>query len=73
MTVAIDCPDVSGPKGIFKVHLGPLRLSEELPELESLAHKLAVLTSGFSGADIANVCNEPALDATCHGSEYVEE
>ncbi|KAI9462438.1 ATP-dependent metallopeptidase Hfl [Lactarius psammicola] len=66
-------PDVSGRKGIFKVHLGPLRLSEKLPDLESLAQKLAVLTPGFSGADIANVCNEAALHAARHSSEFVEE
>jgi AFG3 family protein len=71
--VAIDRPDVSGRKGIFKVHLGPLRLSEKLPGLESLAQKLAVLTPGFSGADIANVCNEAALHAARHSSEFVEE
>ncbi|KAI0274732.1 ATP-dependent metallopeptidase Hfl [Gloeopeniophorella convolvens] len=71
--IAIDRPDVSGRKGIFKVHLAPLRLSEKLPELESFAQKLAVLTPGFSGADIANVCNEAALHAARHASEYVEE
>ena len=71
--ITIDRPDVSGRKGIFKVHLGPLRLSEKLPELESIAQKLAVLTPGFSGADIANVCNEAALHAARHGSEFVEE
>jgi AFG3 family protein len=71
--IAIDRPDVSGRKGIFKVHLGPLRLSEKLPDFESLAQKLAVLTPGFSGADIANVCNEAALHAARHASEFVEE
>jgi AFG3 family protein len=71
--IAIDRPDVSGRKGIFKVHLGPLRLSEKLPDLESLSQKLAVLTPGFSGADIANVCNEAALHAARHTSESVEE
>ncbi|KAH9968844.1 peptidase family M41-domain-containing protein [Russula dissimulans] len=71
--IAIDRPDVSGRKGIFKVHLGPLRLSEKLPDFDSIAQKLAVLTPGFSGADIANVCNEAALHAARHGSEFVEE
>ncbi|KAH9004325.1 ATP-dependent metallopeptidase Hfl [Lactarius hatsudake] len=71
--IAIDRPDVSGRKGIFKVHLGPLRLSEHLPDLESLSQKLAVLTPGFSGADIANVCNEAALHAARLSSEFVEE
>ncbi|KAI0931905.1 Mitochondrial inner membrane m-AAA protease component, variant 2 [Taiwanofungus camphoratus] len=71
--IAIDRPDVSGRKGIFKVHLGPLKLSKLLPELEAFAHKLAVLTPGFSGADIANVCNEAALHAARHQHESIEE
>ncbi|KAH8102512.1 ATP-dependent metallopeptidase Hfl [Cristinia sonorae] len=71
--IAIDRPDVSGRKGIFLVHLGPLRLSEKLPEISTWAHKLAVLTPGFSGADIANVCNEAALHAARNSHEFVEE
>ncbi|KAH8120225.1 ATP-dependent metallopeptidase Hfl [Phellopilus nigrolimitatus] len=71
--IAIDRPDVSGRKGIFQVHLGPLRLSANLPALEDIAQKLAVLTPGFSGADIANVSNEAALHAARKGHEFVEE
>ena len=71
--IGIDRPDVSGRKGIFQVHLRPLRLSEKLPEFEAFSHKLAVLTPGFSGADIANVCNEAALHAARRSSDYVEE
>jgi len=71
--IDIDRPDVSGRKGIFQVHLRPLRLSDKLPEFESFSHKLAVLTPGFSGADIANVCNEAALHAARRSSDYVEE
>ncbi|TCD69955.1 AAA ATPase afg3 [Steccherinum ochraceum] len=71
--IAIDRPDVSGRKGIYMVHLRPLRLSEKLPETETWAHKLAVLTPGFSGADIANVCNEAALHAARNSHEFVEE
>ncbi|KAJ7487468.1 ATP-dependent metallopeptidase Hfl [Mycena galericulata] len=52
--IAIDRPDVSGRKGIYLVHLRPLRLHEDLKDVDSLAQKLAVLTPGFSGADIAN-------------------
>ncbi|KAJ6604530.1 ATP-dependent metallopeptidase Hfl [Mycena vulgaris] len=70
--IAIDRPDVSGRKGIYLVHLGPLRLHDDLKDVESLAQKLAVLTPGFSGADIANVCNEAALHAARKASEYVE-
>jgi AFG3 family protein len=71
--IAIDRPDVSGRKGIFQVHLGPLRLSDKLPPLADIAQKLAVLTPGFSGADIANVCNEAALHAARKMHEFVEE
>ncbi|EIN14102.1 ATP-dependent metallopeptidase Hfl [Punctularia strigosozonata HHB-11173 SS5] len=71
--IAIDLPDVSGRKGIYLVHLKPLRLADNLPETEKLAQKLAVLTPGFSGADIANVCNEAALHAARRGSEFVED
>jgi AFG3 family protein len=71
--IAIDLPDVSGRKGIYLVHLGPLRLHEALSkDISSFAQKLAVLTPGFSGADIANVCNEAALHAARKASEFVE-
>ena len=71
--IGIDRPDVSGRKGIFQVHLQPLRLSDKLPEFESFSHKFAVLTPGFSGADMANVCNEAALHTARRSSDYVEE
>lgn len=70
--IAIDRPDVSGRKGIFMVHLRPLRLSAELA-IEDMAQKLAVLTPGFSGADIANVANEAALHAARKNHEDVQE
>ena len=53
-------PDIKGRASIFKVHLQPLKTS--LNKLE-VARKLAALTPGFTGADIANVCNEAALIA----------
>ncbi|KAJ8520097.1 hypothetical protein ONZ45_g3023 [Pleurotus djamor] len=71
--IAIDRPDVSGRKGIYQVHLKPLKLHEALKDVDALAHKLAVLTPGFSGADIANVCNEAALHAARRASDSVEE
>ncbi|KAH9486621.1 Mitochondrial inner membrane m-AAA protease component [Psilocybe cubensis] len=71
--IAIDRPDVSGRKGIYLVHLGPLRLDDTIKaDIGSFAQKLAVLTPGFSGADIANVCNEAALHAARRGSDYVD-
>ena len=71
--IAIDRPDVVGRRGIFMVHLKPLRLSDTLPEREKFAEKLAVLTPGFSGADVANVCNEAALHAARVGNDFVTE
>ncbi|CAG2168441.1 unnamed protein product [Oppiella nova] len=53
-------PDIKGRASIFKVHLQPLKT--ELDRQET-ARKLAALTPGFTGADIANVCNEAALIA----------
>jgi AFG3 family protein len=71
--ITIDRPDVSGRKGIFLVHLGPLRLAETMADIQPFAHKLAVLTPGFSGADIANVCNEAALHAARRAVDFIEE
>ena len=71
--IAIDRPDVVGRRGIFMVHLKPLRLSDTLPNREKFAEKLAVLTPGFSGADVANVCNEAALHAARVGNDFVTE
>ncbi|RPD64876.1 ATP-dependent metallopeptidase Hfl [Lentinus tigrinus ALCF2SS1-7] len=71
--IAIDRPDVVGRKGIFMVHLKPLRLSDKLPDTAKFAEKLAVLTPGFSGADVANVCNEAALHAARVGNDCVTE
>lgn len=53
--IYVPVPDIKGRASIFKVHLGPLKTSLDKPQL---ARKLAALTPGFSGADIANVCNE---------------
>lgn len=71
--IQIDRPDVSGRKGIFQVHLGVLKLSDTLPSMDALSQKLAVLTPGFSGADIANVCNEAALHAARKAHDAVIE
>ncbi|KAH7344675.1 peptidase family M41-domain-containing protein [Rhizoctonia solani] len=70
--IQVDRPDVSGRKEIFMVHLRPLKLHESL-KIENIAQKLAVLTPGFSGADIANVCNEAALHAARVENDSVTE
>jgi len=56
--IYVDLPDLNERKEIFEVHLKPIKTSETL-NLEFLARQ----TPGFSGADIANVCNEAALIA----------
>jgi AFG3 family protein len=70
--IAIDRPDISGRRQIFKVHLGPIMLAPSVTR-DNIAEKLALLTPGFSGADIANVCNEAALRAARRGGENVTE
>lgn len=60
--VVIDRPDIKGRARIFMVHLKPIALDPSV-QRESVAKRLASLTPGFSGADIANVCNEAALIA----------
>jgi|TARA_B110000093_G_scaffold57749_1_gene62280 cell division protease FtsH len=56
--IFVDLPDVRERKAIFKVHLRPLKKATNL-DIEFLSKQ----TPGFSGADIANVCNEAALIA----------
>ncbi|KAF7988721.1 hypothetical protein HCN44_001294 [Aphidius gifuensis] len=58
--IFVPAPDIKGRASIFKVHLGPLKTNLDRDEL---ARKMASLTPGFTGADIANVCNEAALIA----------
>jgi len=65
--ITIDKPDVKGREAIFKVHLKPIKVSEQVD-----IHKLAEQTPGFAGADIANVCNEAALIAARKGKSAVD-
>ena len=64
--IHVDLPDLAERREIFVVHLKPLKLDENL-DIDFLARQ----TPGFSGADIANVCNEAALIAARHNSEKV--
>ncbi|ESU27615.1 ATP-dependent metalloprotease FtsH [Flavobacterium limnosediminis JC2902] len=66
--IYVDLPDIRERKEIFEVHLKPLKKSEEL-DTEFLAKQ----TPGFSGADIANVCNESALIAARKGKKSVDK
>ncbi|KAJ8375094.1 hypothetical protein SKAU_G00056740 [Synaphobranchus kaupii] len=68
--IYIGPPDIKGRASIFKVHLRPLKLDPDMDK-DSLARKMAALTPGFSGADIANVCNEAALIAARHLSDAI--
>ncbi|MCL4124774.1 UNVERIFIED_CONTAM: hypothetical protein GTU68_011711 [Idotea baltica] len=56
--IYVDLPDMNERKEIFEVHIRPLKMSDDV-DIEFLAKQ----TPGFSGADIANVCNEAALVA----------
>ncbi len=66
--IHVDLPDVNERKEIFQVHLRPIKTDENL-DIDLLARQ----TPGFSGADIANVCNEAALIAARHGKKAVEK
>ncbi|WP_353087918.1 ATP-dependent zinc metalloprotease FtsH [Flavobacterium sp.] len=65
--IYVDLPDIRERKEIFEVHLAPLKKAEDL-DTEFLAKQ----TPGFSGADIANVCNEAALIAARKNKTQVE-
>jgi AFG3 family protein len=58
--INVDKPDIKGRLEIFHVHLSGLKLKDKVDEI---AERMSALTPGFSGADIANVCNEAALIA----------
>ncbi|MDE7069828.1 MAG: ATP-dependent zinc metalloprotease FtsH [Alistipes sp.] len=64
--IEVGLPDVKEREEIFEVHLRPLKLDPQLDR-----SFLARQTPGFSGADIANVCNEAALIAARHDKQYV--
>jgi AFG3 family protein len=65
--IYLELPDLSARKAIFEVHLKSLKLAKDI-DVETLATQ----TPGFSGADIANICNEAALIAARHGKEAIE-
>ena len=64
--IHVDLPDLNERKEVFNVHLKPLKLDDTV-DVDFLARQ----TPGFSGADIANVCNEAALIAARHNNEKV--
>ena len=66
--IFVDLPDLVERKEIFEVHLKPIKLAENM-DINFLARQ----TPGFSGADIANVCNEAALIAARKSKKQVEK
>lgn len=66
--IHVDLPDLNERKEIFMVHLRPLKIDETV-DVDQLARQ----TPGFSGADIANVCNEAALIAARNNKEWVDK
>ncbi len=66
--IYVDLPELNERKEIFEVHLKPLKIDKEL-DLNFLAKQ----TPGFSGADIANMCNEAALIAARNDKKFVEK
>ena len=64
--IHVDLPDLNERKEVFNVHLKPLKLDDSV-DVDFLARQ----TPGFSGADIANVCNEAALIAARYNRERV--
>ena len=64
--IHVDLPDLNERKEVFGVHLRPIKIDETV-DVDLLARQ----TPGFSGADIANVCNEAALIAARQGKKFV--
>lgn len=69
--ISIDKPDLEDRALVFKVHLKPVKLHDEL-DVDSVAQRMAALTPGFAGSDIANICNEAAIFAARRSSSTVE-
>lgn len=65
--IGIDRPDLKGRKAIFEVHLKNIKIAEGIR-----SEQLAEMTSGFAGADIANICNEAALVAARRNKSAVD-
>ena len=66
--IYVDMPDINERKEIFEVHLKPIKIDEKI-DVDFLSKQ----TPGFSGADIANLCNEAALIAARQKKDHVEK
>jgi len=67
--IFVELPDLNGRREIFNVHLKPLKINEAVLDIDFLAKQ----TPGFSGADIANICNEAALIAARKNKTSIEK
>ena len=67
-TIVVNLPDIKGREEILKVHIRKLKLSPAV-DLRSIASQ----SPGFSGADLANLCNEAALLAARHSKDFIEQ
>jgi len=67
--ITVDKPDIDGRRQIFLVHLKHVQI---LGEADDYARRLATLTPGFAGAEIANICNEAAIFAARRGKDAVD-
>ncbi len=67
--ITVDKPDIKGRKSIFEVYLKTLNLDGEI---DSYSGRLAALTPGFVGADIANICNEAAIQAARKDKKHID-
>ncbi len=68
--IEITLPTIDERREIYNVHLKKIKVNDERPR-DEYAAKLSALTPGFSGADIANVCNEGAIIAARHDMQDV--
>lgn len=66
--IQLELPNLTERKAIFEVHMRPLRLADDV-----VVEDLAAQTPGFSGADIANICNEAALFAAHREKEVIQK
>jgi len=66
-TVQIDNPDLREREEIFKVHLKPVKVQEDIDQTE-LCRRMAALTPGCSGSSISQICNEAAIQAARRNS-----
>ena len=66
--ITLDRPDITGREQIFQIHLRKLKLEHSM---SYFSERMAALTPGFAGADIANVCNEAALIAARKAKDFI--